>query len=243
MTGSNSRQPAPEGAPGGSGDLAVPSLIALLGVLLHVPVLSRYGFHRDELYFAACGERLALGYADHPPWVPWVARLAVDTLGESVVALRLPALAAGALAILLAGALARELGGGRFAQGLASLSVLIAPVFLRVANVLAIPSFEPVFWLGATWALVRVLRGGHARGWLLVGAIAGLGLLNKHTMGAVRARVWSWASSPRPPGPTCGPPGRGSGVRSRSRSSPRTSCGRPSTTGSRSASSARSTRA
>ena len=43
-----------------------------------------YGFHRDELYFLACGARLDWGYADHPPFVPAVAALAHALFGDSV---------------------------------------------------------------------------------------------------------------------------------------------------------------
>ncbi len=44
-------------------------------LLLHLPVLGRFGYHHDELYFLACGRRLAFGYVDHAPLVPWIARL------------------------------------------------------------------------------------------------------------------------------------------------------------------------
>lgn len=53
--------------------------LALLKLLVHLPVLDRYGYHHDELYFLACGEHLSFGYVDHAPLVPWIARLA-DTL-------------------------------------------------------------------------------------------------------------------------------------------------------------------
>src|SRR5215469_16059003 len=80
---------------------------------------SRYGYHRDELYFIACGQRLAWGYPDQPPLVPLLARLMTDLAPHSVVVLRLPSvLAAGALVVLTA-LLTRELGGRQTAQSLA----------------------------------------------------------------------------------------------------------------------------
>jgi hypothetical protein len=80
--------------------LAVPpaawtALLALAAAkfALHLALASRYGLHRDELYYVMCGRRLAWGCVDHPPITPVVARL-VDTLfGPSLVALRaVPAL-------------------------------------------------------------------------------------------------------------------------------------------------------
>ena len=160
----------------------MPAGAALVKLLLHLPVLHRFGFHHDELYFIACGDHLSFGYVDHAPLVPWIARLATTVFGESLVGLRIFATLAGALTIFLIGMLASRMGGGRFAQLLACLAWLVAPVSLRTGNMLAIPSFEPLFWVACAWVLVRIADEGSPRLWPWLGLIAGGGLLNKHSM-------------------------------------------------------------
>jgi len=155
---------------------------ALLKVLIHLPILSRYGYHHDELYFIACGEHLSFGYVDHAPIVPWIAKLATTLFGESLYGLRFFALLAGAAAVFLTGLLVRRMGGGKFAQAAACTAMLIAPVFLRTGNLLAIPSFEPLFWLLCSYLLVRIVQEDNPKPWPWVGVCAGLGLMNKHTM-------------------------------------------------------------
>jgi hypothetical protein len=164
------------------GLFAVPAGFALIKLLIHLPVLHRYGYHHDELYFVACGNHLSFGYVDHAPLVPWIARLAGTLFGESLFGLRIFAVLAGAATVFLTGLLVHRLGGGRFAQFLACLTVLVAPVFLRTGNLFAIPSFEPLFWLGCTLVLVRIVQEDNPRLWPWLGAIAGVGLLNKHSM-------------------------------------------------------------
>ena len=61
----------------------MPAGVALVKLSLHLPVLHRYGFHHDELYFIACGEHLSFGYVDHAPLVPWIARLATTLSGHA----------------------------------------------------------------------------------------------------------------------------------------------------------------
>jgi hypothetical protein len=169
-------------APRSRGGMAVPALMAAFLFLLHLPVLTRYGYFHDELYFIACGNHPAWGYVDHAPLVPWIARLMTSLFGESLFALRLPSLAAMALAVFLAGLLARKLGGGRLGQALACLGMITAPVFLRTGNMLCLPAIEPLFWLLASILVVRIVQEDDPRLWIWVGLVVGLGLLNKHSM-------------------------------------------------------------
>ena len=156
--------------------------LAVIGTLFHFAFNGRYGYFRDELYYAACGEHLAWGYVDHAPFVALIARISRAVLGDSLFALRFfPALAAAAK-VYLSGWIARELNGGRFAQLLACLTVLVAPIYLTFDSFLSMNSFEPVFWMACAAILLRILNSGSERLWLLFGLFAGIGILNKHSM-------------------------------------------------------------
>jgi hypothetical protein len=161
-----------------------PSIYALaaLAVGVHFLFNRQYGYFRDELYYAACGEHLAWGYVDHAPLVAWASWFSRSLFGDSLFVLRLlPALSA-APKVLLAGWLAREIGGARFAQFFAGLLTLLAPIYLTFDNFLSMNAFEPVFWMTCAVIVLRLINGGSPRVWLLFGAIAGIGILNKHSM-------------------------------------------------------------
>lgn len=156
--------------------------LAAFATFFHFMFSGRYGYFRDELYYAACGQHLAWGYVDHAPLIAWLARLSRTLLGNSLFALRFfPGLAA-AGKVILAGWMARELGGRRFAQSLAALTVLIAPIYLTFDSFLSMNSFEPLFWMACAAILMRILNGGSQKLWLLFGVVAGVGILNKHSM-------------------------------------------------------------
>src|SRR5215467_1707572 len=159
-----------------------PYALAVLAVLVHFLFNSQYGYFRDELYYAACGEHLAWGYVDHAPLVALASWFTRTLFGDSLFALRLlPALSA-APKVWLAGWMAREVGGGKFAQFFAALLVLLAPIYLTFDNFLSMNAFEPVFWMTCAAIVIRILNGGSPRLWLLFGAVAGIGILNKHSM-------------------------------------------------------------
>lgn len=162
----------------------VPTLVTLvaLKLLLHVAFNRRYGYFRDELYYFACGERLAWGYVDHPPLIAAAARATRALFGNSLSAVRLLPALAGAAKVGLSVVFAAQLGADPWAQLLTGLAVLIAPIYLIFDNMLTMNAFEPVFWLGAAAIVQMLAAGGDPSLWLLFAATVGVGFLNKYTM-------------------------------------------------------------
>jgi hypothetical protein len=142
--------------------LAVGILIGLCAVklLLHLfTSVRQYGYFRDELYYLDMARHLDWGYVDAAPLIAVYAKIAL-WMGGSLGALRiLPALAGVAL-IALTMLITRELGGGRYAQFLAGLSILLCPAFLIMDSLLTMNAFEPVYWMGCIWVVARILRTG-----------------------------------------------------------------------------------
>jgi dolichyl-phosphate-mannose--protein O-mannosyl transferase len=118
-----------------------------------------YGFFRDVLYFLVCGHHLAWGYVDQPPLVALQACLAETLFGLSPTGARIISFLAGGVTVGLTGLLAWQFGGRRTGQILAMVAVLAAPVFLGTANYLSMNSFEPCFWMGALFVVLRIAGG------------------------------------------------------------------------------------
>jgi 4-amino-4-deoxy-L-arabinose transferase-like glycosyltransferase len=173
---------APSGKPGHESlpELALGPVLAVAGLLAAVLVAfsGRYGYHRDELYFLQAGQHLAWGYPDQPPLVPLIARLMSDLAPGSLVVLRLPSALAAAALVLLTAMITRELGGRRAAQLLAAVVIALAPVTLGSSHLLSTTTFDLPAWALLCLLLLRILRTGNERLWLLAGLVAGAGLLD-----------------------------------------------------------------
>ena len=159
-------------------------VLYLAGAKLLVQLLTanRYGIFRDELYYLACSEHLAWGYVDQPPVIALIAWFARHVFGSSLLGLRLLPAIAGAALVWLTGQLAREMGGGRFAQALAALATLAVPIFLVFHHWLTMNAFEPLIWLGAAWCVLRAINTRNAKYWLWFGVLIGLGMETKYTV-------------------------------------------------------------
>jgi hypothetical protein len=151
-------------------------------LLIHLAIGGRYGFFRDEFYYIVCGQRLDFGYVDHPPLTPLVARASRLLFGDSLLGLRVFPALAGAATVVLAGLIARKLGGGRRAQILAAVSALCSPVILNFGYLLTTNAFDVFFWTLAAYILVIVLKDGRPRLWPAFGLVAGLALQNKYSI-------------------------------------------------------------
>ena len=162
----------------------IPLALSSIAALLHLATAWRYGYFRDELYFIASSKHLAWGYVDQPPMVAVAAWLAAPT-GYALLALRALPILASALTVYLAVRLARELGGGRFAQLLAGVATLLAPAYLLLGNTLTTTSFEPFSWTLAVYCCVRIVRAPDSRRapwWLALGLTTVFGMYSKYSM-------------------------------------------------------------
>ena len=152
-------------------DQAIAASFALLACAIHLLFNGRYGYFRDELYYAACGQHLAWGYVDQAPLIAVVARVSRALFGDSLHAIRFfPALASGAK-ILLTGWIVHELGGRRYAQLLASIAMVLCPIYLTMDNFLSMNAFEPIFWMLCVALSLRIIRTGEHRLWIVFGVV------------------------------------------------------------------------
>jgi hypothetical protein len=157
--------------------------LALVTLLIHLGSNGAYGYFRDELYAIACSKHLAWGYVDQPPFSELMLFISGHLLGTSLFALRFLPAVCGALVACLMGLIAREMGGDRFAQALAATAFIVGGVYLAIDNYYSMNCFDHLFWALAIYILVRILKNGDARLWVLFGLVAGLGLENKYSMG------------------------------------------------------------
>jgi len=165
--------------------LSATAILIYLGaakLVIHLAVNGRYGFFRDELYYIICGQRLDLGYVDHPSFTPLFAQVSRLLFGDSLLGLRVFPALAGAATVVLAGLIARKLGGGRLAQALAAVSVLCSPVILNFGYLLTNNAFDILFWTLAAYILVVILKDGRQRLWPVFGLAVGIALQNKYSI-------------------------------------------------------------
>ena len=158
--------------------------VAAAAVLVAVtaPFMSRYGWDRDELYFLAAAHHLAFGYVDFPPLIAAIGSLVDRLAPNSLLALRIVSLAAGAGTVILVAFIARELGGGRRAQAIAALAWALTPYILGSASIFHPTWLDALAWVGFLYVAVRLVVRQDLRLWLLLGLIAGIGLEAKYTI-------------------------------------------------------------
>jgi MFS family permease len=149
---------------------------------IHVAFSGRYGFHRDELLSYTNAMHLDWCYVVYPPLTAWLARAELVVFGTSLIGFRfLPAVAVGLVSVL-AGLMARTMGGGRRAMLVAAVAAGIAGPVSFSGTFFSYSTFDLLWWVVVAWATVCLLRSQNPRWWIAIGAGIGLGLLTKYTI-------------------------------------------------------------
>ncbi|HYB07166.1 MAG TPA: glycosyltransferase family 39 protein, partial [Nitrososphaerales archaeon] len=166
--------------------LSGPALVvylAVIGFVAHMAVAGNYGYFRDELYYIVSGtQHLSLGYVDFPPFIAYVAALLNVISGDSLFSIHVVSALNESLLVILAGMIARELGGGRRAQLLAAISTLLTFAFLAFGSLFTPDSFDSLWWSLLAYLVIRIVKRREQKLWVPVGLVIGIGLLTKLTI-------------------------------------------------------------
>jgi 4-amino-4-deoxy-L-arabinose transferase-like glycosyltransferase len=158
-------------------------LVVAAKCALNLAFAGRYGWHRDELYYAVAGRHLQGGYVEFPPLTALLSALARVLFGWSLVGFRALAILAGAVTMVVAALVAREVGGGRRAQTLAAVAVGFSLLLLATNGLFQPVSFDQLATMVVLWLALRLALGRGS--WPLLGLAAGIGLEIKYTLAVV----------------------------------------------------------
>jgi hypothetical protein len=182
---------------------------AMLALHLVTNIVTPYGLHRDEFLYFAMGRHLRLWHMDFPPFIAIASEIQRFIFGDSLVALRIVPAVASVLVVILAGLLAREFGGRRFAQAFAAVAVLGSAFFQRAGGFFMPVVIDALWWTLGFLVLARMCRTGEAgpRWWVRLGLVGGVGLLTKFSIlffgfgvlvGLLATRWRRWLLTPWP---------------------------------------------
>ncbi len=137
----------------------------------------------DEFYYWCWSEQLQLSYYDHPPMVAYMIRAGTFLLGDTLLAIRLPAILSTLTVLAVIGWLTRP-------RDLLPL-VVFTPLFTFGAVLVTPDTPLLMFWALYVLWLVKMHEGMAAESgsssrfglWALGGVVLGCGILGKYTTG------------------------------------------------------------
>lgn len=160
-------------------DIAILLYTALAATVCHLLISGNYGYFLDELYTLACSRHLSLAFVDIPPVAPALLALNTAILGDSLPALHfLPSLFSGAV-VILAGLMAKELGGGKQSVALAGISAAVVPVWMALGSLYTYDFLDQFLIISLLYTVLLLLKRENPKLWLVIGIIAGMGVMTK----------------------------------------------------------------
>ncbi|WP_305989130.1 glycosyltransferase family 39 protein [Roseibium sp. MMSF_3544] len=168
-------------------------LVLIVGLLTALKMFAAANAHlvEDEAYYRIWGLFPALSYYDHPPMIGWWISAGQAVFGDTIFAVRALVVFSGLVGSLALWRTAAIL----FDQRTAGWAVLFlnASLLVGIGGILATPDAPSVVFWGLTfWALAELSRSGNANWWLVVGLMAGCGLLSKYSVLFLGAGIVLW---------------------------------------------------
>jgi hypothetical protein len=157
-------------------------LVVLLKIILHLITINRYGYFIDEFYNIAAAKHLSYGFVEFFPLGPLIYKGWISLFGTSMAGIRILALIPGVITVFIAGLMARELGGKRFAQVMTALVVCLCPVWLVFNSFLGCDGFDQAATAIFLLLLVKFLKTGDQKLWVAAFVTAGIAILFKQTL-------------------------------------------------------------
>lgn len=164
-------------------DLFILILLAAAKFVLHLLTNHQYGFHRDELAMLHDARNLAWGFVAYPPLTPFIGSIELALFGTSLVGFRFFSALAQSVVMVIAGLMAKELGGSRKAQILAAAGAGIGILTLIQGALFQYVAFDFLWFVLLAYFTIRLLKSDDPRWWLAMGAVIGLGMMTRYTMG------------------------------------------------------------
>jgi len=168
-------------------------LILLVGLLTALKLFAASNAHlvEDEAYYRIWGLTPALSYYDHPPMIGWWIAAGQALFGDTIFSVRALVVLSGVIGSLALWRTAAVL----FDRTVAGWAVLFlnSSLLVGIGGILATPDAPSVlFWGLSLWALAELSRSQNANWWLVVGLMAGLGLLAKYSVLFLGAGIVLW---------------------------------------------------
>ena len=135
----------------------------------------------DEAYYWDWSRALDWGYYNKPPMIAWIIRISTEILGNSELAVRLPALICHILTLLFSYFLI-----AKYFDKTKAFFLLITISFIPIMTVYSfIMTVDPpliLFWILSLYFFCEYLKSPNYRNAFFTGLFIGLGLLTKQTM-------------------------------------------------------------
>jgi hypothetical protein len=158
-----------------------PWILALIGLALAGNLLAAFaiGILPDEAYYWVWSQRPELSYFDHPPLIAWLESITTLLFGNTLFAVRLPAILSWLVGAIFAYRLAQVLFSAR--AGVLAVLVWTSLPIVQVGFHLATPDSALIIFTWLTvWFAWRAGSEESPTLWLVTGVLAGLTMVGKY---------------------------------------------------------------